>query len=204
MIRLNRTKVVGKKSYYFFRCDCGNIIERRSDFKSNSCFKTGCTKSSLRRHGESHTRLYKIWDGIKGRALHGNHASCVTYSQRGITICDEWLEFSVFKDWALSNGYTDCLTIDRKNINGNYEPSNCRWLTRSENTKAQAADGHTYRKSIKLNEVTFSSISSAARHISKFTSTKFKSICAALEKRVNTNSLKPYYGFTVSVDKEGK
>lgn len=51
------------------------------------------------------------------------------YGARGISVCDEWLEFIVFKQWALANGYADNLTLDRRDVNGNYEPNNCKWAT---------------------------------------------------------------------------
>lgn len=204
MIKLNKTKVIGRRTYSNFQCGCGNIIELRSDASTKSCRKIGCIVSKNRSHGQSGTRLYNIWDGIKGRALHGNHASAKTYIDRGITLCEEWLEFDTFKTWAINNGYTDELTIDRKKINENYSPDNCQWVTRTENTKSQHADGHGHNTRVVLNDMSFISIAAAARYVSEFTSTKLKAIAAALEKRIKNNSNKPYKGFVISVDKGGK
>lgn len=198
MIKLNKVRSNGRRSYYNFKCPCGNIVEARSDSRIKFCRQVGCSVSNLRNHGESHTRLYKIWDGIKGRALHGNHASAKTYVDRGITLCEEWLEFDYFKRWAESNGYTDKLTIDRIDINGNYCPSNCRWVTRSENTRQQVKDGHSNNRKILVNGVPYISIMEAARFISQFTGKIPKSIAAAINTRLKENSQEPYKGFVIT------
>ena len=87
------------------------------------------------KHGGYGTRLYIIWDDMKQRILNPNNPRFKTYGGRGITICDEWLEFIPFRDWSLNNGYGEGLEIDRENTNGNYEPSNCRWTTSEENQR---------------------------------------------------------------------
>ena len=83
-------------------------------------------------HGGSKTRLYKAWNSMIARCETTSQTSFKDYGGRGIRVCDEWHDFEVFREWAVSNGYEDGLSLDRKNNNGNYEPQNCRWITKKE------------------------------------------------------------------------
>lgn len=83
--------------------------------------------------GKSHTRLYNIWRGMKQRCYCLEHNSFKNYGGRGVTVCDEWLnDFTIFYTWAKENGYKPGLTLDRVDVNGQYEPENCRWATYKE------------------------------------------------------------------------
>lgn len=88
----------------------------------------------IMKHGLSKTRIYKCWDGMKERCYNPNRLDYKSYGGRGIKVCTEWLDkevgFKNFLEWAMNNGYTDDLTLDRKDVNGNYEPSNCRWANK--------------------------------------------------------------------------
>lgn len=92
--------------------------------------------SPLYKTGESRTRLYATWLSMKSRVLKPNCSDYKNYGGRGITICDAWVnDFLSFKSWAIANGYAENLTIERINVNGNYEPANCTWITILEQAK---------------------------------------------------------------------
>ena len=89
-----------------------------------------------RTHGDTTSRLYSIWAGMKSRCFNPNIHSYKHYGGRGITVCDEWKNSYIdFKKWALENGYDESLTLDRIDVNGNYEPSNCRWATQKQQAR---------------------------------------------------------------------
>ena len=123
-------KYEGKKS--LFRCECGNIkminIHNVEYGRVKSCgclFKEGNNK----KHGDKNERLYHIWKSMRERCNTPSCRSYYNYGGRGIGICSEWDDYLNFKNWAINNGYSKDLTIDRINVDGNYEPSNCRWVT---------------------------------------------------------------------------
>lgn len=117
-------------------CGCNGEIEIRKSHKSDGIPKyiNGHNKANYK-HGYKGTRLYEVWQHMKQRVLNTNLKQFKDWGGRGITICDEWLNFIPFRDWSLSNGYADNLVIDRKNSNGNYEPSNCRFITILESNR---------------------------------------------------------------------
>lgn len=86
----------------------------------------------LYKHGHSNTRLHKIWQNMRNRCRNSNTLDYKYYGGRGIKICEDWNTYTVFEQWAMDNGYSDTLTLDRVDVNGNYCPNNCRWVTRKE------------------------------------------------------------------------
>ena len=131
-----------KRSHVHCRCACGNEraipVGNLVQHLSSNC---GCKRASQvasrnRTHGLSDSPLYRIWAGIKDRCLRERNASFPNYGGRGITVCDAWRDdFVAFREWAVANGYEPALEIDRVDNDGDYEPTNCRWVTRSQNQR---------------------------------------------------------------------
>jgi hypothetical protein len=123
------------------RCDCGmeKIIALNLLLSGNtkSC---GCLKREMRiakntSHGLSKHCLYSVWSSMKDRCLNSNIDSYKNYGARGISVCDEWMDFANFYNWAINNGYKKGLTIERVDYNGNYDPSNCTWIPFKDQSK---------------------------------------------------------------------
>lgn len=132
-------KAKNGSNYWLCKCDCGNKTIVRTDnlrnghTKSCGCLREKTSSELLTTHGLSETRIYKIYKAMKSRTTNKNSTGYKNYGGRGIKICDEWLsDFRKFYYWSINNGYKDGLTIDRIDVNGNYEPSNCRWTTMKE------------------------------------------------------------------------
>ncbi len=139
--RLTVIREVGKikgKRRFLCQCDCGNekIIRLegliRQTSKSCGCLRSEITSMHRSTHGQRQSRLYGTWQNMKNRCLNKNVATYKRYGARGITVCNEWMEFEPFYRWAMANGYQDNLTIERINNAGNYEPKNCVWVAREK------------------------------------------------------------------------
>lgn len=120
------------QSRWLCECTCGNTtIVSKGNLKSGNVKSCGCLAKEIKpakTHGESRTRLYKIWFDMKRRCSEKYKDYFPEYHRKGIKVCKEWQTYEPFRDWALSHGYQDNLTIDRRDNDGNYEPNNCKWV----------------------------------------------------------------------------
>lgn len=144
LVAIERTDRQNRKKAYYWKCecDCGNTTEvtinNLTSGQTNSC---GCQHKKPPvhiKHGRltngKRERLYNIWVSMKQRCFNENDKNYFRYGGRGITVCDEWEnDYEVFRKWCLENGYEKGLDLDREDNNGNYTPSNCRFVTHQEN-----------------------------------------------------------------------
>ena len=118
-------------------CDCGaRLTVRGTALKSGNTKSCGCLQRELVQlratsHGESNTTLYKIFTSMRARCNTPSASAYSEYGAKGISVCSDWDSFEVFKEWASSNGYKEGLSIDRKESNKGYFPENCRWVSRT-------------------------------------------------------------------------
>ena len=130
------------------RCVCGKCKQIVGySLVSGNTTSCGCQRGSKGTHHQTHTRLYRIWKAMKCRCYNKNFPTYSFYGGRGITVCDEWRsDFESFFAWATTHGYTEDLTIDRIDSNGNYEPDNCRWITIQKQQRNRCSNHNvTYR-----------------------------------------------------------
>lgn len=154
--RFGRLTVIGlddrnsKKTFWVCECECGGIKVARSDAllsgatKSCGCLKKEQDKINLGApiiHNQSNSRIYHIWQHMKARCKNQNNPRYARYGGRGIKVCEEWENsFESFWEWSRTHGYEDDLTIDRINNDGNYEPSNCRWIPFADQSRNRSTN----------------------------------------------------------------
>lgn len=150
--RLTAIKYLGN-SKWLCKCDCGNetIVDGRA-LRNNTIKSCGCHRKEIAAknskenrlkikearikykkipYDEKYQRLYRIWNGMKFRCYNNKSNNYKNYGYRGIKICEEWHNFENFYKWAIKNNYSKELTIDRINVNDDYEPKNCRWVDKT-------------------------------------------------------------------------
>ncbi|MGE6612526.1 hypothetical protein ACQKFG_18590 [Peribacillus sp. NPDC076916] len=166
VLELSNEKDKNGKKKWKCQCECGNIryilaqdLMREKGQKSCGCNRIQSIREARITHGMSDTRLYDIWIAMKSRCENPKNTNYHHYGGREIKVCNEWREFENFMEWALNNGYTDELSIDRIDVNGDYEPSNCQWVTQkvqmnnTRRTKKLTYDGVTMSLTMWAEEV---------------------------------------------------
>ena len=134
------------RARWLCQCDCGNTaIVYGYSLRSGGSLSCGCLRrdrasETHRVHGESSSRLHYIWSSMLQRCNNPHVEKYPRYGGRGISVCPQWKDFSIFREWAISSGYTDALSLDRINVNGNYAPDNCRWVTLADQHRNKSSN----------------------------------------------------------------
>lgn len=139
---LYRAESVRGRTMWHCKCDCGKELDIWAPHLKKGQYSCGCAKSKIisqkmTKHGGTDTKLFRLWIHMKERCSNPNHKSYKDYGGRGISVCPEWKDFPTFRDWAISKNYEEdsdfmkC-TLDRIDVDGDYSPDNCRFVSMKE------------------------------------------------------------------------
>ena len=150
LVAVKPTKKTHYGYYWLCECDCGGKAEViTTSLTRGFSLSCGCLRAymlnpdavklpTLVKHGLFGTRIYMCYHDMIRRCYATNRRHYKDYGGRGITVCEEWRkDVTAFVKWAMANGYAEHLTIERKDVDGNYEPSNCTWATTAEQNRNQ-------------------------------------------------------------------
>lgn len=174
LLVLERACHADENRYWICRCDCGNYtIVYDGNLKRNLTTSCGCyRRETSSTHGMHNKRLYHIWENMKGRCERKSAKAYDHYGGRGITVCKEWRKFEPFCEWSMSHGYDEKLTLDRIDVNGDYCPENCRWVSQAEqlnNTRRNVfmtlnGETHTLKQWSEITGISYNAIMKRRRN----------------------------------------
>lgn len=147
LIVLEFYELKNHRAYWKCKCDCGKVVIKQGtsltigNVQSCGCFQKERQIEANTKHGGTYERLYATYHHMIARCYNPKESQYKNYGGKGVTVYKEWLSnYVAFKKWAEENGYSNRLSIDRINSNGNYEPANCQWIPLSDNSKKKAEE----------------------------------------------------------------
>ena len=192
------------------KCDCGNIVDIKGSFLTNNQQVT-CGRDckhhldNVITHHLSNDRLYRIWKGMLHRCYNPKSFAYKIYGGRGIDVCEEWRDdLFAFREWALSHGYADDLSIDRIDSDKGYSPDNCRWATAKEqNSHLHPRWTFTAKRKCIRKKVKTWVIDGVEKSVEQWCEEYGMSRNAVLY-RVNTKGMSPYEALTTPLSPQGR
>lgn len=170
-------------------CDCGKetivSVSKITTGWTKSCGCLGINNLNVDRyvHGMRHSRFYGTWKSMINRCENPKYVHYKDYGGRGIKVCEEWKNsIQTFHDWCVANGHQEGLTLDRKDVNGNYEPNNCRWATLKQQANNTRRTLYVYVDGIKYTATEITEKYGMGGTLVHKYSTKYKNFAEAIEK----------------------